>query len=169
MAKNKYLECGKIINTHGVSGEVKLESWCDSPNELASLKHIFVKNGDTMSEYKILRASCFKRFVIARLSGVDDMDSALALKNVVVYADRKDIKLSEGSHFIADMIGLDVIDAESGHIYGRLSDVINRGASDIYVIDTDTGEKMMPAVPEFVKTVDIEKGIFITPIEGMFD
>ena len=71
--------------------------------------------------------------------------------------------------FIADLLGLPVIDAETGKEYGRLQDVMNRGASDIYVVDTPAGERMMPAVKEFVKSIDIEKGIFVVPIEGMFD
>ena len=65
--------------------------------------------------------------------------------------------------------GLPVIDAETKNVYGTLGDVINTGASDIYVIKTENGEKMMPAVPEFVKEVDTEVGIFVTPIEGIFD
>ena len=62
-----------------------------------------------------------------------------------------------------------MIDVNTNTVYGKLSDVINRGASDIYVIKTENGERMMPAVDEFVKKIDLEKGIFIAPIEGMFD
>ena len=62
-----------------------------------------------------------------------------------------------------------MIDAADGKVYGTLKDIINRGASDIYVIDTPAGERMMPAVDEFVKEVSLDKGIFVAPIEGMFD
>ena len=98
-----------------------------------------------------------------------DIDTATALKNTVLYAAREDFQLEEGDFFIADLIGLPVIDVSSGFEYGRMADVINRGASDIYVIRTSDGEKMMPAVSEFVKKIDMEKGIFVSPIEGMFD
>jgi 16S rRNA processing protein RimM len=77
--------------------------------------------------------------------------------------------LKEGACFIADLIGLPVIDDGTGEEYGTLREVINRGASDIYVIDTPKGERMMPAVKEFVKRVDDQNGIFVRPIEGMFD
>ena len=164
-----YLECGKIINTHGVAGAVKLEPWCDSPEVLADLETIYFKKGELYSTLKVLRASVFKRFVLATLEGVTDVDAAAALKETVVYAAREDLPLEEGSHFIADLIGLSVIDVESGRVYGELVEVFNTGASDIYVVKTPDGERMMPAVGEFVKEIDTEKGIFIAPIPGMFD
>ena len=167
--KNLYLECGKIINTHGVVGALKLESWCDSPAVLASLSHVYFKKGEAYTKVKVKKASVFKRFVIATLEGIDSIDKAAALKETVIYAAREDLALEEGQHFIADLVGLPVIDADSGREYGILDDVINTGASDIYVIKTPDGERMMPAVPEFVKEIDTDKGIFVCPIEGMFD
>ena len=169
MEQKKYLECGKIVNTHGVRGAVKLESWCNSPEELAALSRVFMLRGDIMDQLTVKKASVFKQFVIAEIEEICDIDTATALKNTVLYAAREDFQLEEGDFFIADLIGLPVIDASSGFEYGRIADVINRGASDIYVIRTADGERMMPAVAEFVKQIDMEKGIFVSPIEGMFD
>lgn len=168
MEKKKYLECGKIVNTHGVRGAVKLESWCNTPYDLAELDRLFIQKDGAVKEIKVKHASVFKQFVIAELEGINDFDTALALKNTVVYAAREDFQLDDGDYFIADVIGLPVIDANNRTQYGTLKDIINRGASDIYVVDTPYGERMMPAVDEFVKEVDLKKGIFITPIEGMF-
>ena len=168
--KNQYLECGKIINTHGVKGAVKLESWCDSPAVLASLKCIYLSRGGQYISKRVLRASVFKQFVIMELEGVDDIDAATLLRGTVMYADREDLPLEEGGYFIADLLGLPVVDASNNEIvYGTLKEVINRGASDIYVIDTPAGERMMPVVDEFVKAVDPDRGIFVSPIEGMLD
>ena len=168
--KDMYIECGKIINTHGFRGGVKLESWCNTPADLAALKRLFIKSGaDTFLEKKVKKASVFKQFVIAELDGVEDMDAAMALKNTIVYAARSDFKLKKGEFFISDLVGLDVIDADTGKVYGTLLETINRGASDIYVVKTDLGEKMIPAVKEFIERIDIERGIFVRPIEGMFD
>lgn len=169
MEKKKYLECGKIINTHGVKGAVKLESWCNTPDDLAGLERIFISQPGGMREYSVKHASVFKQFVIAELDGVNDFDSALLLKNKTAYALREDFLLEEGDYFIADLIGLPIVDVNTKAVYGKLKDIINRGASDIYVIDTENGEKMMPAVDEFVKEVDVNNGIFIAPIEGMLD
>ena len=169
MTKNPYIECGKVINTHGCHGGLKLESWCNSPDELAELKRVFFKKGSFYSESKVLKASVYKQFVVITLENVNSMDEALALKGSTVYAMRDDFRLDEGEYFIADLTGLDVIDANDGKIYGNLLEVVNRGASDIYVVNTPNGERMIPVVPEFVDRVDIEKGIFVTPIEGMLD
>ena len=97
------------------------------------------------------------------------MDAAIALKGTVVYADRKDFKLDDGAYFIADIIGCDVIDAESGKKLGVLLEVINRGASDLYVVKTEKGEVMVPVVDEFVDRVEVGKAIYLRPISGMFD
>ena len=169
MTKELYIECGRVINTHGCHGGLKLESWCNSPEDLASLEKIFFKNGEIYTESKVVRASVFKQFVVITLDSVNSMDEALALKGSVVYALRDDFHLDVGEYFIADLNGLNVIDANDGKIYGTLLEVVNRGASDIYVVNTPDGERMIPAVPEFVDRVDIESGIFVTPIEGMLD
>jgi len=169
MEKKKYLECGKIVNTHGVKGAVKLESWCNTPHDLAELERIFISQPGGMKEYHVKHASVFKQFVIAELDGINDFDTAFALKNKTAYASRDDFLLEDGDYFIADLIGLPVIDVNTKAVYGKLKEIINRGASDIYVIDTDSGEKMMPAVDEFVKEIDVNKGIFVAPIEGMLD
>ena len=137
--KKEYLECGKIINTHGIAGAVKLDPWCDSPEVLANLKRVFIKKGETYECVKVIRASVFKRFVIATLEGVNGIDEAQMLRDTVLYAARQDIKLGEGDFFISDLIGLDVKDAESGRVYGKLIGVINNGASDIYEIETSSG------------------------------
>jgi len=169
MTENPYIECGKVINTHGCFGGLKLESWCNTPKDLTELRRLYLKKGSDYVEYKVTKASVFKQFVILTLDTVDTMDLALALKGQTVYAKRKDFHLAKGEYFLADLIGLSVIDAETGKVYGTLSETINRGASDIYVVKTENGERMIPAVAEFVDRVDVEKGIFVRPIEGMLD
>lgn len=169
MNKNAYIECGKIINTHGFRGGLKLDSWCNTPADLAALERYFIREGGSYIEKKVLKASVFKQFVIAEIEGVTDMDAAMALKNTVIYAAREDFKLEDGEYFISDLVGLDVIDAENGTVYGKLKETINRGASDIYVVTTEAGERMIPVVDEFVDRVEIDRGIFVRPIPGMLD
>lgn len=167
MEKKQYLECAIIINTHGVRGDVKLESLCDSPEVLADLKRVFVLENGKYREIKVTHTSIFKQFVLATLEGVTDMDQAAAMKGTTLYASRDDFELDEGDYFIADLIGLPIIDVDNGKTYGTVKEVINRGASDIYVVKTPNGERMMPAVEEFVKKVDLDKGIFVKTIPGL--
>ena len=170
MAQEKrYIDCAKIVNTHGCHGGLKLESWCNSAEELASLERIFLLKDGKYEEHKVKKASVFKQFVIAEISGVGDMDAAMALKNQTVFADRDDFALEDGEYFIADLIGVDVIDADNGKVYGKICDIINRGASDIYVVNTENGERMIPAVDEFILRVDVHEGVFVKVIEGLLD
>lgn len=167
MEKKQYLECAIIINTHGVRGDVKLESLCDSPEVLAELERVFVHENGKYREIKVTHTSIFKQFVLATLEGVTDMDQAAAMKGTTLYASRDDFELEEGDYFIADLIGLSIIDVDNGKTYGTVKEVINRGASDIYVVKTPNGERMMPAVEEFVKRIDLDKGIFVKTIPGL--
>ncbi len=169
MAKSQFLECGKIINTHGVRGGIKLESWCDTPADLASLKKVYLKEGSEYVCHKVKKASVFKQFVLFELEGINNIDVAEKLKNRVIFADRDDISIDDDAFFLADIIGLPVFDILSGEKIGTLSDVMNLGASDLYEIKTENGKKLIPAVDEFIKEVDLEKGIFVSLIEGMLD
>ncbi len=162
-------ECGKIVNTHGVVGAVKIESWCNTPAVLAKLKRVYLPTKEGMKELKVNRASVFKQFVIAELDGVNTVDAANALRGKVLHAAREDLKIPEGEYLIAELIGLDVVDVASGKVYGQLADVLDQGPADIYVVNTPDGERMMPAVDEFVKGIDPERGILVAPIGGMLE
>ena len=165
----KYIECGKIINTHGCRGGLKIEHWCNSSEEFTNLKRLFTCKKGNYIEYNVIKASIFKQFVVLHLKEVDNMDMALDLKNEILYALREDFDLDEGEFFLTDLIGLDVIDFESGKVYGEVIDIVNRGASDIYVVNTSNGERMIPAVDEFIVSINIDKGVFVRTIEGLLD
>ena len=165
----KYIECGKIINTHGCRGGLKVDPWCNSPEDFTELKKIYVKSKNEYLEYTITKASIFKQFIILEIKEIVDMEKALSLKDKIIYADRADFSLEDGEFFISDIIGLNVIDFENGQIYGKISDIINRGASDIYVVETPNGERMIPAVDEFIVEIDINEGVKVRTIEGLLD
>ncbi|MBO5756919.1 MAG: 16S rRNA processing protein RimM [Clostridia bacterium] len=162
-------ECGKIVNTHGVMGAVKIESWCNSPAVLAKLKRVYLPTKQGMKELKINRASVFKQFVIAELEGITTVEEANALRGKVLHAAREDLKIPKGEYLIAELIGLDLVDVATGKVYGQLTEVLDQGPADIYVVNTPSGERMMPAVPEFVKGIDEERGILVAPIGGMLE
>ena len=164
----KYLEIGKILNTHGVRGVVKIDPWCDKPSVLSSQKVVYLKTKTGFSPLNIVHASPAGTLVLASFEGIASIEEAAQLKNTVIYAERESIPVPEGSHFIVDLIGLDVINADSGKLYGRVANVIS-GANDIYEIDTPSGKSYLPAVAEFVDRIDLEKGIFVRPIKGIFD
>ncbi len=168
MSKQAYLECGKIINTHGFRGTVKLESWCDSPEILASLPKLYFRGKDGFTSQQVTHSSVFKQFVLMDLEGVNSEDAANALRNTVVYAAREDLPLEAGDYFIVDLLGLPVRHADTGEELGQLKS-ITPGARDLYVIETPCGEALLPAVPEFVIKIDPEDAIYVRPIPGLLD
>lgn len=162
------LEIGKITSVFGIKGEVKVQPWCDSPELLCEFDTLYWKSGTPVV---IERSRVQKNMVIMKIEGTDDADAAQKLRNRVLYMDRADVELEEGSYFIADLIGLTVSDSRTGEVYGTLCDVTETGANDVYHIKTESGSQLLiPAIPEVIDLVDIEQGIMkITPLDGLFD
>ena len=170
MARAAYLECGRIVNTHGVRGTLRVLSYCDTEEVLAALPTVYIRRGNDYIPHRVLAASLHKQFVLMTLEGVADMDAAIRLKNTLLYAAREDIPTDESSVFVADLLGLSVYDADSGRLYGVLRDLQQAPASDIYEIETPAGNTVLfPAVPEFLDRADPDEGIFIRPIPGFFE
>ncbi len=167
--KLPYLPCGKIINTHGFRGTVKLESWCDSPEILAGLTTIYFLTDGVYVPRHVSHASVFKQFVLMNLEGVSNEEQATRLRGTEVYAAREELPISDGSYFISDLLGLPVRHADSGETLGVLTDVNTSGARDLYVVQTQTGEALIPAVPEFLVRIDPEDAIYLRPIPGLLD
>ena len=168
--KKTYLEGGKVLGPHGVRGVLKIEVWCDSPKVLAKQKRIFLAGKDGgYEERKVTSASAAGALVLMSIDGVEDRDVAVAMKNTVIYLHRDDIPVSKGQMLLADMIGLPVIDADTGVQYGTIKEVGDVPRGLLYTIDTPNGDVYYPSGKEFIKEIDEEKGMFITPIPGFFD
>ena len=162
MEKQQYIEAGRIVNTHGVAGEVKIEVWLDSPQFMKKCGRIFVDG----APLKIISAREHKGFLLAHLEGVDDVNAAMRLKGREVRIDRGDAKLPRGAYFLQDIIGAAVVD-ETGGAVGTLEEIMETPASRIYVVRGER-EHMIPAVPEFIRSVDAEHGVItVHLIEGM--
>lgn len=164
----KYLEIGKIINKRGIKGELKIEPYSNSEEDFFEYKKIYLsKNGE--DERKIESCKPYRGFVYLKISGCSTPEQADFLRGKIIYVDRDDIELPEDEVFIADIIGLDVIDATTGVVYGKIKDVVNYGRYDTYIIKGKDKEYMMPAVDDFLDRIELDKGVYVTPIEGLFD
>ncbi len=159
---HQLLECGQIVNTHGIRGEVKIVPWADSPEFLCQLPALYV-DGKPVT---VRSARVHKGNVIALLEGIDDVNAAMLLKNKVVSLHRNDVELEEDAFFLADIIGLDVVD-ESGEKLGVLDDILSPSLQQVYVVKGER-EIMIPAVPEFILETNVARGyIKVRLIEGM--
>ena len=165
----KYLEAGIVVNTHGVRGDVKVKSLCDSVDVLTSVKRFYIKQGGEMRPLTAVKNVPFGAdMALLRFEGSASYEDAVVYKTKTLYADRDDIPLGEGDVFIADIIGLPVIDADDGRVYGRVTDVFNQGAQDLYEVKKENGETaLIPSVPDFIIRIDVLSGVYIRPIEGL--
>jgi len=171
---SEYIEAGKITSAHSFRGEVKIQSWCDTPEFLMRFRIFYLdeKGGSFLTVEKIRAAN---NLIIASFKEIDSEETAYKFKNRILYIKKDEANLDDGTFFISDMIGLPVFDFDTGEKYGVLFDVFNNGASDIYVVRTEIIEKnnknkevLIPNVSAFVKKVSLGDGVFVTPIEGMF-
>ena len=165
----QFLETGKITGTHGLKGEVRVQPWADSPEFLADFEELYLYNGNKKLE--ITSARVHKNMLIMKIRGVDTIEEADKLRNKVLYMNRDDVELEEGAYFIQDLIGLDVIDDETGERLGRLDDVSETGANDVYHVKTDDGrEFLIPVIPDVVREISPEQDfVRIFKMKGLFD
>ena len=160
---NRFLEAGVIVNTHGIRGEVRIQPWADTPDFVAGMRCLYI-DGEPV---KVLSARVHKGCVIAALDGVGDIDGAIRLKNKVVSIDRDDVRLEDGHNYIADLIGLHALDAETSEELGTVSDVLSLPANNVYII-SGKRDILVPAVPDFVKEINVGAGyIRLHLIDGM--
>ena len=161
--KSEFLEVGKILNTHGIRGELKIQPWLDAPELFQWLRTLHV-NGRA---YTVHAVRLQLPNVLVTLEGIGSIDDALPLKGQIASASREEIPLEEGRHFVADLIGLEARDAETGTVFGTVTEINEYPAQDVYVVQ---GEKtyLIPDVPAFVKELNVEEGyISFALLEGM--
>lgn len=167
--KQRYLETGEIVGTHGVRGEMRLYPWCDSPAFLTKVKRLYLdKEGG--SSLDVVSARVHGTMVLLKVKGVDDIPVAERLRGKTVYLDRKDVKIEKGAYFIQDLMDCAVLDADDGHCYGTICDVSKTGANDVWHIKQESREVLIPAIPDVVIDVDIDaQRVLIRPLKGLFD
>ncbi|MBO5912022.1 MAG: 16S rRNA processing protein RimM [Clostridia bacterium] len=164
----KYLQAGKVVGTHGIRGEMRVEVWCDSPEFLAKFKKLYTdKDGNGVL---LVKSRAHGNICLVKAEGIDSIESAEKYRGKLLYIDRDDCKLPEGSYFITDIIGCVAVDFDTNEEYGMVCDVSQTGANDVWHIKRNESECLIPNVPEFVKKVDIDDGkVYITPLKGTFD
>ncbi len=167
--KSPYLLCAQVLNTHGVRGVLKVDCLCDSPAVLAALPFVYTEKNGSHTPHKVVGAAPHGRFVLLTLEDIASLEAAVLLKGCPLFAARGDVPCDEHHVFTADIIGLPVVDADSGRLYGHVKDIEEAPASNLYIIKTPSGDVLLPAVPQFIKEIDTERGVFIRPIEGFFN
>lgn len=166
---DKYFEIGQIVNTNGLKGFVKVKPFTDDIQEFETFETIYVQKKTELIEFKIESVRYAKNMVLLKLKGIDDIDSAEALRNLYIKVSREQLpELQENSYYIVDLLECEVVTVE-GEILGKMDDVFNTGSNDIYVVKNEKGKQiLLPAIKEVIKNVDIpNRKITVKLMEGL--
>ena len=157
--KLPFIEAGEIVTTHGVRGEMKVLTWLDSPEDLCEFDRCRIEG----KEYRIESCRVQKTCNLLKVSGIDTMEAAQAMRGKIVELFRED--MAEGVIFAAELLGMEVY--AQGVLLGKIEDVLDYPGNQVYVVRGEH-EYLIPAVKAFVQTTDLEANrMEVTVIEGM--
>ena len=153
----QFLQVGVISSTHGIRGEVKVFPTTDDAARFKKLKKVLLDTGKERLELEVQSVKFFKQFVIVKFRGIDNINDIEMYKGKCLLVPREDaVRLEKDEYYIADLLGMDVF-TEDGH-FGVLKDVMETGANEVYVIDSDAhGEVLVPAIRQCILDVDVEE------------
>ena len=164
----QYFKVGIITSTHGLKGEVKVFPTTDDMYRYDKLKHVEMEYRGRRIPLDIERVRYFKQFVIVKFKGLDTINDVERYGKCPLFVSRQDaVPLEEGENYVADLIGLPVI-TDEGLELGPLKDILFTGANDVYVVDYQGKELLIPSIKECILHVDLEKGeILVHLLEGL--
>ena len=171
-SKMEKIKIGRIVSSVALRGEVKVYHYSDYKERFEELESILVDNGKSFNEYEIEGIRYQKNMAILKLKGVDDRNKADSLNQKDIYILENQLReLPEGTYYVKDLIGCSVIHSETGEDLGRIIDVIQNTAQDIYEIKNAAGKEfLIPAVAQFVKKIDINnKTVIVNLIPGLIE
>ncbi len=165
-----YLELGQIVGTHGIRGEIRINPWCDSPDFARGFRTVYL-GSDGNNAVKVLSCRSHGNIVLMKIEGVDSIEKAEKLRNKILFIRREDAQLADGVWFIEELIGCEVYDADNNTRYGKISEVSETGANDVWHIIDDNGKEfLIPSIKEVVIEVDVKENfVRIRPLKGIFD
>lgn len=164
----EYIVVGKIVNTHGIKGDIKVYPYTDDINRFSKLGKVYI--GEEKLSFEIENIKYHKGMVLMKLKEFNNINDVIFLKEELVFIEEKDkVELPKDTYFIYELIDCQVFDSNNKPI-GYVKDVLQNSSNDIYVIKDNNKEYLVPAVKEFIKEINIsEKKIIIETIEGMIE
>lgn len=167
--KQEYFEVGQIVNTFGIKGVLKVKPFTDDIKRFEELKTVYICKKDKLQKVEIEEVKYHKDMVLLKVKGIDDLNEAEKYKGLFLKIDRADSKkLPEGTYFIADLIGLEVY-TDEGTFLGKVDDIFNNGANDVYVIKDELGKQvLLPGTKEVLKLIDLDnEKIIVHLLKGL--
>lgn len=166
--KLKFLEAGKVNNTHALRGEVKFAHWFSSPDDIKKCKFLYLdKNGEKALEIDRVRRQ--DPLLLLSFKGYDSVEKVNFLKGRVLYAERGELDPKGELVFQAELAGLPLIEEKTGETYGTILEVIDRGGGQLYLVRLPDGrEEYFPAAKPFLRRLDPDAGVWVDAPEGIF-
>jgi 16S rRNA processing protein RimM len=163
----RYLAIGKVVRAHGIRGEISVNVLTDFPERFETTEWVYLGNEFEATPYRIEKSRWHKDNVLLTLAGITDRTEAERLRGQYVQVPIKEATpLPEGSYYLYQLIGLEVITVENQSL-GTITEVLETGANDVYVVRGDK-EVLIPAVADVIKAVDLEKGqVIVQLMEGL--
>ena len=155
---SEYLLIGQVLRPQGIKGQVKVRPDTDDPERFLDLETVYLKKGEAYEPVTVDEVSVREDGVYLRLANAQTRDAAEKQRNWMLYVDRAHaVELGEDETFICDLIGCKAVDTQ-GNELGTVTDVLQPGGNDVYVIKTPKGEMLLPALKHVIPTVDVKKG-----------
>ncbi|MBQ8042776.1 MAG: 16S rRNA processing protein RimM [Clostridia bacterium] len=159
------IEFGKIVNTHGLKGEVKVYSYTDNEANILKLKKVYIDG----TKYDVQSIKPFKNMFIMKLKGIDVIEDTKILIDKMCFREIVQGESNdEEGYFVKDLVGIHVVD-EDNRTIGTLKEVFNTGANDVYEVVLEDGKSIyLPAIKQVVKKIDIDSKTMVVQImEGL--
>ena len=165
-----YFRVGVITTSHGIRGEVKVFPTTENKERFRDLKSVVLQGKGKELSTEVEGVKFFKNMVIVKFRGIDDMDEANLWRQADVLVSREHaISLKPNENFIGDVIGLSVI-GDDGITYGVVKDILKTGANDVYVVEGEKKELLLPSIPSCILEVKPEEGyVKVHMLPGLLD
>ncbi len=169
MEKN-LLPIGKVIKPHGVKGKMKVEYFGEDLHRFFFYHKIYIEDEKGRPEsYEVLEASPHPPRLIVRLKGIEKIEDAMPLIGKKILVEKEALpELEEGEYYWVDLLGVEV-ETQEGKRIGKVREIFSTGAHDVYVIETKSGEILLPAIEEVIRSIDLEKRVIkVVRLEGLW-
>jgi len=165
--KKEFLEIGKVVGTHGIKGALRIQPWSDDADFLSNFKTLYLKDKTPL---KVVSAKPHGNVSVVILEGTESIEDAEKLRGKILLCKRNDANIPEGRYFVDEIISCKVYDYKTGALLGVLTDVSKTGANDVWHIENNGKEYLVPAIESVIVSVDIdEEKVVISPMGGIFD